>query len=60
MIKKKCLSIIAGLFLSVGLGVSKEATQRTENAKQNINANSMFCTNGPIIPEPRASVPVTF
>lgn len=55
-----CLSIIAGLFLSVGLGVSKEATKGTKNSKQNINVNSMLSTNGPIIPQPEVSLPVVF
>lgn len=55
-----CLSIIAGLFLSVGLGVSKEATQVNKDSKQNVNSNSMLSTNGPIIPEPKVSVPVVF
>jgi hypothetical protein len=55
-----CLTIIAGLFLSVGLGVSKEATQVNKGSKQNINSNSMLSTNGPIIPVPEVSIPVVF
>lgn len=54
-----CLSIIAGLFLSVGLGVSKEATQANKDAKQNINSNSILSTNEPTNPEPKAIKRVT-
>lgn len=54
-----CLSIIAGLFLSLALGVPKGDTQGNQNYKLNTNSDSILSNIGPVDPEPKVIIPVT-
>jgi hypothetical protein len=51
-----CLSIIAGLFLSVGLGVVKECNNENKDYRQTINSISILSNNGPTNPGPKVII----
>lgn len=53
-----CLSIIAGLFLSIGLGVPKKDIKFRNTTNQNIESY-LLSESGSTIIEPKVSEPVT-